>query len=61
MDLIALLTHWGVPLVSAAVLLEQSGLPLPLPAPPLLLAEELIRAGYRRVRVLTGGWMPWRC
>jgi membrane protein DedA with SNARE-associated domain/rhodanese-related sulfurtransferase len=36
MDLIALLTQWGIPLVFAAVLLEQSG--LPLPAPPLLVA-----------------------
>jgi membrane protein DedA with SNARE-associated domain/rhodanese-related sulfurtransferase len=36
MDLIELLARWGVPLVFAAVLLEQSG--LPIPAPPLLVA-----------------------
>ena len=36
MDPTALLTRWGVLLVFASVLLEQSG--LPLPAPPLLIA-----------------------
>lgn len=36
MDLISVLTQWGVPLVFAAVLLEHGG--LPLPAPPLLVA-----------------------
>jgi membrane protein DedA with SNARE-associated domain/rhodanese-related sulfurtransferase len=42
MDLIALLAHWGVPLVFAAVLLEQSG--LPLPAPPILVAAGALAA-----------------
>ena len=37
MDLIALLAQWGVPLVFAAVLLEQSG--LPVPAPPILVVS----------------------
>jgi membrane protein DedA with SNARE-associated domain/rhodanese-related sulfurtransferase len=42
MDLIALLTQWGVPLVFAAVLIEQSG--LPLPAPPLLVVAGALAA-----------------
>jgi len=42
LDLIALLTQWGVPLVFAAVLLEQSG--LPLPAPPILVAAGALAA-----------------
>lgn len=36
MDLIASLTHWGIPLVFAASLAEQAG--LPLPAAPVLVA-----------------------
>lgn len=43
MDLIALLTQWGVPLVFAAVLLEQSG--VPVPAPPLLVVAGALAAG----------------
>jgi membrane protein DedA with SNARE-associated domain/rhodanese-related sulfurtransferase len=42
MDLIALLTQWGVPLVFAAVLLEQMG--LPLPAPPILVVAGALAA-----------------
>lgn len=42
MDLIALLTQWGVPLVFAAVLLEQSG--VPVPAPPLLVVAGALAA-----------------
>lgn len=42
MDLIAQLAAWGVPLVFAAVLLEQSG--LPVPAPPILVAAGALAA-----------------
>ncbi len=42
MDLTALLAQWGIPLVIAAVLLEQGG--LPLPAPPLLVAAGALAA-----------------
>jgi membrane protein DedA with SNARE-associated domain/rhodanese-related sulfurtransferase len=47
MDLIALLALWGVPLVFAAVLLEQSGLPLPA-APILVSAGALAADGAMR-------------
>jgi membrane protein DedA with SNARE-associated domain/rhodanese-related sulfurtransferase len=47
MDLIALLTQLGVPLVFAAVLLEQSGLPVPAP-PVLVVAGALAAAGAMR-------------
>ena len=42
MDLIALLTQWGVILVFAAVLLEQGG--LPVPAPPVLVVSGALAA-----------------
>jgi membrane protein DedA with SNARE-associated domain/rhodanese-related sulfurtransferase len=42
MDIIALLTQWGVPLVFAAVLLEQMG--LPIPAPPILVVAGALAA-----------------
>lgn len=42
MDFVALLTQWGVPLVFAAVMLEQMG--LPLPAPPILVAAGALAA-----------------
>jgi membrane protein DedA with SNARE-associated domain/rhodanese-related sulfurtransferase len=47
MDLITLLTQWGVPLVFAAVLLEQSGLPVPAP-PVLVVAGALAATGAMR-------------
>jgi len=42
MDLISLLTQWGVALVFAAVLLEQGG--LPIPAPPILVVSGALAA-----------------
>jgi membrane protein DedA with SNARE-associated domain/rhodanese-related sulfurtransferase len=42
MDPISLLTQWGIPLVFAAVLLEQGG--LPVPAPPVLVAAGALAA-----------------
>ena len=42
MDIVALLTQWGVPLVFAAVLLEQMG--LPIPAPPVLVVAGALAA-----------------
>ena len=47
MDLIALLTQWGVILVFAAVLLEQGGLPVPAP-PVLVVSGALAAAGSMR-------------
>jgi membrane protein DedA with SNARE-associated domain/rhodanese-related sulfurtransferase len=47
MDFIALLTVWGVPLVFLAVLLEQSGLPVPAP-PVLVVAGALADTGQMR-------------
>jgi membrane protein DedA with SNARE-associated domain/rhodanese-related sulfurtransferase len=47
MDLIELLKHWDVPLVFAAVLLEQAGLPLPA-APILVIAGALAASGAMR-------------
>ena len=47
MDLIALLTQWGVPLVFAAVVLEQSGFPVPAP-PVLVVAGALAATGSMR-------------
>ena len=47
MDLIDLVTRWGVPLVIAAVLLEQGGLPLPA-APLMVVAGALAGAGTLR-------------
>jgi membrane protein DedA with SNARE-associated domain len=49
MDLVAVLNHWGIALVFAAVLVDVGG--LPLPAPPLLIVagalsvDGSIRAG----------------
>jgi membrane protein DedA with SNARE-associated domain/rhodanese-related sulfurtransferase len=51
MDLIALLTQWGVPLVIAAVLLEQSGLPVPAP-PVLVVAGALAASGAMRPEIV---------
>jgi membrane protein DedA with SNARE-associated domain/rhodanese-related sulfurtransferase len=51
MDLTALLTQWGVPLVFAAVLLEQGGLPVPA-APILVLAAALADIGAMRPEVV---------
>lgn len=42
MDIVTLLTQWGVPLVFAAVLLEQMG--LPIPAPPVLVVAGALAA-----------------
>jgi membrane protein DedA with SNARE-associated domain/rhodanese-related sulfurtransferase len=42
MDFVTLLIEWGVPLVFAAVVLEQIG--LPLPAPPILVAAGALAA-----------------
>lgn len=42
LDITSLLTQWGAPLVFAAVLLEQSG--LPVPAPPILVAAGALAA-----------------
>jgi len=50
-DLIALLTQWGVPLVFAAVLLEQSGVPVPAP-PILVVAGALAAAGAMRPEIV---------
>lgn len=47
MDLIALLTQWGVALVFAAVLLEQGGVPVPAP-PILVVAGALAATGAMR-------------
>ena len=47
MDLIALLTQWGVLLVFVAVLLEQSGLPVPAP-PVLVVSGALATTGAMR-------------
>jgi membrane protein DedA with SNARE-associated domain/rhodanese-related sulfurtransferase len=47
LDLIDLVTRWGVPLVVAAVLLEQGGLPLPA-APLMVVAGALAGAGTLR-------------
>jgi membrane protein DedA with SNARE-associated domain/rhodanese-related sulfurtransferase len=51
MDLIELLTQWGVPLVFAAVLLEQSGLPVPAP-PFLVVAGALADIGAMRPEIV---------
>ena len=47
MDLVDLLTRWEVPLVFAAVLIEQGGLPLPA-APLLVVAGALAQTGVLR-------------
>src|SRR5258706_12578669 len=47
MDLISILAQWGVPLVFAAVLLEQGGLPVPAP-PVLVVAGALADTGSMR-------------
>lgn len=47
MDVISLLAQWGVPIVFAAVLLEQSGLPVPA-APILVAAGALATTGTMR-------------
>ena len=47
MDIIALVTEWGVPLFFAAVLLEQGGLPVPAP-PMLVVAGALADSGAMR-------------
>jgi membrane protein DedA with SNARE-associated domain/rhodanese-related sulfurtransferase len=47
LDLVDLVTRWGVPLVIAAVLLEQGGLPLPA-APLMVVAGALAGAGTMR-------------
>lgn len=47
MDLISLLTQWGVGLVFVAVLLEQGGLPIPAP-PILVVSGALAAAGSMR-------------
>ena len=62
MDPIALLTQWGVLLVFAAVLLEQSG--LPVPAPPILVVAVPTAAAmgipYRRFLLFDGlGCLMW--
>ncbi|MEP7069495.1 MAG: VTT domain-containing protein [Usitatibacter sp.] len=51
MDLIALLTQWGVVLVFAAVLLEQGGLPVPAP-PVLVVAGALAEQGAMRAELV---------
>jgi membrane protein DedA with SNARE-associated domain/rhodanese-related sulfurtransferase len=53
MDLIALLAQWGVPLVFAAVLLEQCGLPVPAP-PILVVSGALAAAGSMRPELVLG-------
>ena len=53
MDLIDLVARWGLPLVLAAVLLEQAGLPLPA-APLLVVAGALADAGPPRSEQLLG-------
>jgi len=52
-DLIDLVTRFGVPLVIAAVLLEQGGLPLPA-APLLVVAGALAATGAMRAEVILG-------
>src|SRR5258708_10873489 len=47
MDFVALLIRWDVPLVFAAVMLEQSGLPVPA-APVLVVAGALAASGAIR-------------
>ncbi|HEY4999517.1 MAG TPA: DedA family protein, partial [Usitatibacter sp.] len=47
MDLLDLVSRWGVPLVMAAVLLEQGGLPLPA-APLMVVAGALAGSGAMR-------------
>ena len=47
MDFVALLIRWDVPLVFAAVMLEQSGLPVPA-APILVVAGALAASGAIR-------------
>jgi membrane protein DedA with SNARE-associated domain/rhodanese-related sulfurtransferase len=53
MDLIDLVARWGLPLVLAAVILEQGGLPLPA-APLLVVAGALAGAGPLRAEQLLG-------
>src|SRR5882672_6044133 len=53
MDLIDLVTRWGIPLIAVAVLLEQGGLPLPA-APFLVVAGALADAGSMRAEWLLG-------
>lgn len=53
-NLITLLTQWGVPLVFTAVLLEQAGLPVPAAA-VLVLSGSLAAAGPMRPEVLLLG------
>lgn len=53
MDLVDLVTRWGVPLVILAVLLEQGGLPLPA-APLLVVSGALADIGTMRADVLLG-------
>src|SRR6188768_2929869 len=53
MDLIDLVARWGLPLVLAAVILEQGGLPLPA-APLLVVAGALADAGPLRAEQLLG-------
>jgi membrane protein DedA with SNARE-associated domain/rhodanese-related sulfurtransferase len=53
MDLISLLAQWGIPLVFAAVLLEQAGLPVPAP-PVLVAAGALAAAGAMRPEAVLG-------
>ena len=53
MDLIDLVARWGLPLVLAAVVLEQGGLPLPA-APLLVVAGALADAGPLRAEQLLG-------
>jgi membrane protein DedA with SNARE-associated domain/rhodanese-related sulfurtransferase len=57
MDLTALLTQWGVLLVFTAVLLEQSG--LPVPAPPILVVSGALAAtgAMRPELVLAAGFV----
>jgi membrane protein DedA with SNARE-associated domain len=51
MDLIEPLARWGVPLIFAAVLLEQGGLPLPA-APLLIAAGALAEHGALRAEIV---------
>jgi membrane protein DedA with SNARE-associated domain/rhodanese-related sulfurtransferase len=53
MDLVDLVTRWGVPLIVIAVLLEQGGLPLPA-APLLVVSGALADIGTMRADVLLG-------
>ena len=53
MDLIDLVARWGLPLVLAAVVLEQGGLPLPA-APLLVVAGALADAGPLHAEQLLG-------